>query len=639
MDHLSNNGRVSATRPLIALILSVFALTAALRLYLALSLDLFGDESFYRWESQNLAWGYSDLPPLTALAIRLGTLLVGDSTLGTRFIFLLSGLALPVAILWLARPVTGHRQALIAAGLSLLVPVTATMGVLAIPDSLLLTECCLVLAALERACRTQHTRWWVLAGLLMAVGLTTHYRFVFLPVALAFAFLAFPVLRVQLRQPGPWIAAGIASLGLLPIAIFNLGNDFVAIAFHFSGRHPWAFHAEALKYPLLQAGVVSPLLYGLMLWTLFTALRSGWRGNVPRALLASVSLFYILGLTLLAPWVDQTSTTLHWAWFGYVPMLVLLPERLERLWQGSRLARGFAGAALGLAALFVGGAFLGLLAPLHYDSIPESQRDKVTLRMVGWEVLRRDVAGHHRSGEVIYTNNYYVAAQLQERPFSEGRIYVLDHDKTHRDGRSVQLDLWRVSERFLPDESATTLLVIDYSDVRWEVYRHIDTLCQKFHRIETLDELSYYDGRRRFGIYRAEVSDEAPRYPAQDASDFCLPPLIGLTAGNVSFRRANSGEIQLSGYVLAQPEGIAAFRFRIDGREYEGLSGIEHPRVDAILRDNIRDPGYPNILYYATFDTRTLPNGRYDMEFIGVSNWGREEVFARRKLIIENPTE
>ncbi|MEL7045691.1 MAG: hypothetical protein AAGL66_11810, partial [Pseudomonadota bacterium] len=471
------------------------------------------------------------------------------------------------------------------------------------------------------------------------VGGETHYRFVFLPVALTLAFLAFPMLSVQLRRPGPWIAAGIASIGLLPVAIFNLGNDFAAIAFHFSGRHPWAFHPEALKYPLLQAGVVSPLLYGLMLWTLFAALRRGWRGDASRALLASVALFYILGLTLLAPWVDQTSTTLHWAWFGYVPMLVLLPEQFERLWRGSRLARGFAGASLGLAALIVGGAFLGLLAPLHYDRIPEAQRDKVTLRTVGWEVLRQDVAEHYQPGDVIYTNNYYVAAQLQHRPFSESRIYVLDHDKTHRDGRSVQLDLWQVSEHFLPDEPASPLLVIDYSDVRWEVYRHVDTLCRKFNGIETLDELSYYDGRRRYGLYRAEVSSEAPRYPAEVASDFCLPPLIGLTAGNVSFSRANSGEIQLSGYVLAQPEGIAAFRFRIGGREYEGLSGIEHPRVDAILRENIRDPGYPNILYYATFDTRTLPDGRYDMEFIGVSNWGREEVFARRNLIIENPPE
>jgi hypothetical protein len=625
------------SRGITTLILIAFALTALLRLHLAVALDLFGDESFYRWESLNPAWAYSDLPPLTALAIRLGTVLVGDSTLGTRLLFLLSGLALPAALYWLARPVTGQARALAAAGLSLLVPVTAAIGVLAIPDSLLLTECCLALATLERGCRTQRLRWWLATGLLMALGFATHYRFVFLPVALALAFLSFPALRVQLRRPGPWVAAGVACIGLLPAAVFNLGNDFAAIGFHFSERHPWSFHPEGLKYPLLQAGAASPLLYGLMLWTLWGALRRAWQGDAQQALLASVALFYFLGLTLLAPWVDQTSTTLHWSWFGYVPMLVLLPEQIERLWQTNRPARCLVGLTLGLAALFVAGTFIGSLAPLYYERIPESLRDRVTLKMVGWDVLRQHVAKHYRPGDVLYTNHYYLAAQLQGGVFSEGRVYVLEHEKIHRDGRAVQLELWGVSERFLPREAHSPLLVIDYADVPWEVYRHIDTLCRRFAHIETLEERSDYGGRRRYGIYRATATGSPSAYPSKPVSDFCLPPLVGRVHGDMDFSQPASGEIAFSGYLLAQPEGIAEFRFRIDGQEYAGVYGIEHTRLTPLLTDNVRDPGYPDILYYATFDTRSLPNGRYDMEFIGVSRWGRREVFARRELIIDNP--
>ncbi len=76
------------------------------------------------------------------------------------------------------------------------------------------------------------------------------------------------------------------------------------------------------------------LVFALLIATIVVTFNS-WRLSAVAFLVCVCS----LGLSLLAPWVDQTSTTLHWAWFGYVPMLVLLPEQLERLWQGGWLAR------------------------------------------------------------------------------------------------------------------------------------------------------------------------------------------------------------------------------------------------------------------------------------------------------------
>ena len=196
-------------------------LLAALRVYLSIHLDLFGDEAFYRWESQNLAWSYSDLPPLTALAMRLGTWIGGGSTLALRSLFLLSATVLPLAVYFLACPVVGRRQALGSAALVLMLPPTAVLGVMAIPDSLLLTECTLMLGCLERACRSGQMRWWLLTGLLGCLGFLTHYRFVFLPFPLVLAFLYFPHLRGLLAGPGPWLAAGLSALGLLPLAMLT----------------------------------------------------------------------------------------------------------------------------------------------------------------------------------------------------------------------------------------------------------------------------------------------------------------------------------------------------------------------------------------------------------------------------------
>ena len=55
-----------------AMFVIAFAVLCIARLMLAATLSPFGDEAFYWQESRHLAWGYSDLPPLTAWLIRLG---------------------------------------------------------------------------------------------------------------------------------------------------------------------------------------------------------------------------------------------------------------------------------------------------------------------------------------------------------------------------------------------------------------------------------------------------------------------------------------------------------------------------------------------------------------------------------------
>src|ERR1700722_3970585 len=55
-----------------AAFVTVFLCLLGMKLVLAATLQPFGDEAFYWQESRHLAWGYSDLPPLTAWLIRLG---------------------------------------------------------------------------------------------------------------------------------------------------------------------------------------------------------------------------------------------------------------------------------------------------------------------------------------------------------------------------------------------------------------------------------------------------------------------------------------------------------------------------------------------------------------------------------------
>ena len=88
-----------------------FAVLVAARVVVACRLDLFGDEAFYWQCAQRLAPAFVDHPPLTALLVRAGCGLLGDTRLGVRILFLGLTAAIPWAVLWMAAPLVGRRDA------------------------------------------------------------------------------------------------------------------------------------------------------------------------------------------------------------------------------------------------------------------------------------------------------------------------------------------------------------------------------------------------------------------------------------------------------------------------------------------------------------------------------------------------
>ena len=74
--------------------LTVVALVLV-RLVAAAVTPLTFDEAYYWTWSKHLAGGYYDHPPMVAIVIRLGTMVVGDTELGVRLVSIL--LALPMS--------------------------------------------------------------------------------------------------------------------------------------------------------------------------------------------------------------------------------------------------------------------------------------------------------------------------------------------------------------------------------------------------------------------------------------------------------------------------------------------------------------------------------------------------------------
>jgi 4-amino-4-deoxy-L-arabinose transferase-like glycosyltransferase len=156
----------------------LWTLVTAAKLVVAARLPLFVDEAFYWQEGQHLAAAYSDLPGLTAW---LGTPGRGDRWPSRARI---------------APAVPGHRCAAAVAGgahatrwfgnvagwqagsLTLLMPLSATLGLLAVPDVPMALAAVICLHAGARLLHNVDASSAMKLALGLLIGALSHYRFI-----------------------------------------------------------------------------------------------------------------------------------------------------------------------------------------------------------------------------------------------------------------------------------------------------------------------------------------------------------------------------------------------------------------------------------------------------------------------------
>jgi len=218
----------------------LLAVSAGVRLALALGTDVYFDEAYYWQWARHLDWGYYDHPPLVAWLI---------AALGIRPTALLCGAGTVAAVWGLARDVYGTREAAWrAAALWSVVPAGVLAGVWTTPDTPLLLFWVLALWALYR-------ERWVLAGLACGLALLSKYP----GVLLAAAFVAAAV-RYRRLPAGAWLTALLGVLLFLPVVLWNAQRDWVGFAFQLKhglgGVGGWRTFGEFLAGQLALGGPV-----------------------------------------------------------------------------------------------------------------------------------------------------------------------------------------------------------------------------------------------------------------------------------------------------------------------------------------------------------------------------------------------
>ena len=591
-----------------------------LKLWLACTIPLLGDEAWYWLQGQHPAWAYAELPGLTAWLARLGVAIGGDNAFGLRWPFLLLGAALPwlsvrIAARWLGDD-AGWRAGLF----TLLLPLAALTGLLALPDvplvfaSLLAFDACAAL--MERVSASA----CVQLAVALAMGANSHYRFAIALFAGGAGLLASREGRALLRQPGVLIALAVGVLAWLPIVLFNLDHHAAGLRFQFVDRHPWSFHLYGLKLQLAQPILVGPLLYAGMLWALWQA----WRRRADprwRFLLVASGLPMVLFIGL-APFVDIQRVSFHWPLSAQLPLLACLPwllgdhglRRVNAWIVGSGIV---VCAAMWLFAvqLALPGGDLRLARMGFYPGM-----------FAGWNAVGAATQARLATmppDTVLVADNFILAAELEFALHGKKQVIALEHPLNARHGRALQLALWNRDEGAVPMvvQHPIQLVVEEHAlelTLREPWNRH---QCALLPGLRAAGELDVDEGRQRFLFYRHDPG-ESGRCDAP-ALAFLDIPLPGASV---------SGAVDLRGWASQDGVGVAQVEVLLDGRSV-GLAhyGTDNPGVRSQWPDS-DDPQHPNVGFIARVDLRAVAVGEHALALRVTGRDGRVRVLENRTI-------
>ncbi len=617
------------------------------KIILASVLDLYSDEVFYWQASANPAIAYSDLPFMTAALIGLGSAIDAGNSLAARSLFILMGSVLPGLVYWLAMPITNHRHALEAAALSLCLPLAGFLGLLAVPDVPLIFFGLLSIGCFERALRTNKLVYWSLTGVVVALGLCTHYRFFLYPAAAIIFLLVFKDQRSQWKNPRFWLSICIASVGLIPILWFNLSHQLSSASFYFVDRHPWEFQASGLLHIFKQAGLVTPPLYGIFALTIYLLLGRARLGDRNAALILCFSLVNILVYLLLAPWTDATSTSIHWPLSGYFPLLVFVPSTLRTASHffasyfsdqtAHRLillipAIGFVGTLIALIG--VGSqAFQTQLQPLIGNGV-------LSNKMAGWKQFSKHVSETLRlefaAEPILITDNYYTLAQIEFFGLSQ-RGFTLDNDKAVRDGRITQYQLWGKERVGLINsiEGGEFLFITEDSTLDISTKHDLlADLCSHSEQLLHLGELVLFNGDKQFSFYKGNNLSTVidPLELSAQACPFPAVAWIDQPERNAEL----SGLVNVNGWAFNEDIGIDKIQLVIDGETFGQVDyGGSRPDVVEVMQV-MTDPNRPNIGYNYSFDSNLLKNGEHSLQIEIKNHLGITQLYGERIIEIRN---
>ena len=311
----------------------------ALRLWIAATFPITGDEAFFYWWGVYPDWGYSDHPPMVGWVIALMRSTLGDSIWSIRLPVVLLPLGVGGAIWWALKDVNRERAAW-AVLLFWLAPVN-WLNMLITTDTPLIFWSAWSAAALLRAeRRAQLDRaaygLYALAGLLLACAFLSKY----FSVVLGMAYLVYFALYRRERLAGFALLVLCALPGPAINIAYNLSHGWSNIMFNLYNRNE--LEVFELRKPLMYLGMMLYLITPVAAWLAFKHRQAVIASAKKQRLLACLVMVPLLFFALLSA---KKVIGLHWVMsfyvFGFAYLAFALPaDKLKTCAKGIAVFAG-----------------------------------------------------------------------------------------------------------------------------------------------------------------------------------------------------------------------------------------------------------------------------------------------------------
>ncbi len=225
--------------------------------------EIIEDEAYYWVYSEFLAWGYFDHPPMIAILIKLGTMII-PGELGVRLFPSLLGAATILIIYQLIPKGNRDPRTFIICIIAITLMHLNVAGFLALPDIPLVFFTSLFFLVLKRFLAEDRMIQALGLGVIIALMMYSKYH--------ALLIIFFTILsdwKLILRKTF-WVIVAVAVILYLPHIIWQVKNNFVSFQYHLISRNDPFQPRQILEYLGNQLLVTGPFVGVLLLFLAFT---------------------------------------------------------------------------------------------------------------------------------------------------------------------------------------------------------------------------------------------------------------------------------------------------------------------------------------------------------------------------------